>query len=493
MDRLKKILDVSQIRQADNHAIVESDISSWELMEVAVHAFFEKVMERELWRKRVMIFCGTGNNGGDGLALCRMLRKKGIYCWVVLVEFNEELSSDCKKNLDLLDEVIYLREGDFFPSIDQADVLVDALLGSGLNRAPRGLLQKTIDFINKSEKTVFSIDIPSGLYSDGLTDHSDIVQADYVISFQRPKMSFFLPENGVYVKNWDVVDIGLDEDFIQSMDSSVFWMDKEVERLVVQRNRVSHKGDYGHALLMAGSKSMMGAAVLSARACLRSGVGLLTLNVPGAGYEIAQIAVPEAMCIADPEGDMISLSIKKDKFSALAIGPGLGREKASAIVLEEVLKTVTKPLVIDADALNIMASHPHLLDYLGDHCVLTPHIGEFDRLFGASENSVVRLEKLRMLSQKYKSVIVLKDAYTCIASPDGSLYFNSTGNQGMATAGSGDVLTGIILSLLAQSYKPLEAAIIGVYFHGKAGNAAAEKKGMHALIASDIIENIFIG
>ncbi len=306
-------------------------------------------------------------------------------------------------------------------------------------------------------------------------------------------MAFFLPENGVYVKNWDVVDIGLDEDFIQSMDSSVFWMDKEVERLVVQRNRVSHKGDYGHALLMAGSKSMMGAAVLSARACLRSGVGLLTLNVPGAGYEIAQIAVPEAMCVADPEGDMLSLSIKKDKFSALAIGPGLGREKASATVLEEVLKTSTKPLVIDADALNIMASHPHLLDYLGNNCVLTPHVGEFDRLFGASENSVVRLEKLRMLSQKYQSVIVLKDAYTCIASSDGSLYFNSTGNQGMATAGSGDVLTGIILSLLAQSYKPLEAAIIGVYFHGKAGNTAADKKGMHALIASDIIENIFIG
>ena len=490
---LKKILTVPQIRSADQHLINKSNISSWELMEVATSAFFDALMGHNMWRQRVLIFCGVGNNGGDGFALCRMLRKKGIYARAVLVKFKDELSPDCKSNYEMLDDVLSVEEPGDIPNLELTDVIVDSLLGTGLSRPIDGLLKKVVESINTSGKRIVSIDIPTGIGGDELIEKGSlVVQADLVISFQRPKLAFFYPEHGSFIKNWEVVNIGLDEKFMQSRDSNNFWLDERVKQLVKNRPRVSHKGHYGHALLMVGSEGKMGAAILAAKACLRSGVGLLTTQTPKFGNSIMQIAVPESMSLLDHDSSVLSSLYPTEDFDAIGIGPGIGQEKLTQILLDSLIKGSNKPLVLDADALNILSKKKVLLKSLPAQTILTPHVGEFKRLIGSFKNSMERNQKLSAFAVEHNCIVVLKDAYSVIADSNGALYFNSTGNQGMATGGSGDVLTGMITSLLAQGYRPLESAIIGVYFHGKAGDLAAKKRGHHALIASDIIDHIQI-
>lgn len=488
----KKILTTAQLREADNHTIQSCNIHSLELMEKAAHAFIHAIEIEHLSSKKCMIVCGTGNNGGDGLAIGRLLREQGMNVEIVLVKYTETLSHDCKANLAKLDDVIVLDTTSDLPDFSTVDLIIDGIFGSGLTRPVVGLAAKVIEAINKTGKTVYSIDVPSGLNCDGISNSDFIIEADLVISFQRPKLAFFLPENGAFVKNWKVVDIGLDEQHIQAQNSTHFVLDETVRDFVKVRQRQSHKGTYGHALLMAGSYGKMGAAVLSAKGCLRSGVGLLTTYVPNCGYEIMQISVPEAMCSTDESLKTLKNAPEIEHYDAIGIGPGIGRDISTANMLEKLLINSKVPLVLDADALNSVSENPELLQLLPENTILTPHIKEFDRLAGASENSAERLTKQRAFSIKYKSILVLKDANTCISSSNGDQFFNTSGNPGMATGGSGDVLTGIITGLLAQHYEPLSAALIAVYFHGLAGNKAAALKGQNALLASDICENLQI-
>lgn len=492
MNNLKKILNVTQIRETDIYSIKQHAISSLELMENAAHAFVDALKKEELTSKKIIVICGAGNNGGDGFAVCRILRDQGIDASAVLVKFKETLSKDSEINKKRLQDVSVLDASTPLPDFSQFDIIIDAIFGSGLNKSVTGFVANIINEINDAGKKIYSIDVPSGLLCDTISESDCIVKSTLVISFQRPKLSFFFPENRAYIENWEVVDIGLDEPFIQQQVSDYFMLDGVVEKRVKPRHRQSHKGTYGHALLMAGSYGKMGAAILSAKACLRSGVGLLTSMVPKCGYDIMQISVPESMCLTDEHLTTLTTLPDLKKYDSLGIGPGIGKDPLTVKMLKNLFERKTPSMVLDADAINIISENPSLASLLPQGTILTPHIKEFDRLVGISQNTPERLKKLKSFSKKHKCIIVLKDANTCISSPQGKCYFNTSGNQGMATGGSGDVLTGIITGLLAQKYEPLVAAIIGVYFHGKAGDQAVEHRSFSSLIASDIIEHLRI-
>ncbi|WP_027421377.1 bifunctional ADP-dependent NAD(P)H-hydrate dehydratase/NAD(P)H-hydrate epimerase [Crocinitomix catalasitica] len=492
MEHFKKILNVSQIRSADQYSIQNKWQTSIALMENAAIALVKALEKRDIAAKNIVIICGTGNNGGDGFAVCRLLRNRGIAAKAILVQFSDKLSKDCEINKNKLKDVIVIDSTSQLPDLSHYDVIIDAIFGSGLNKPIRGLAATIIETINNSGKTIYSIDVPSGVLCDEISTGEHIIKSSHVTSFQRPKRSFFFPENAPYIKTWEVVDIGLIESFIQSQNSTAYILDQHILTYVQSRPRQSHKGTYGHALLMAGAYGKMGAAVLSAKACLRSGVGLLTTFNPKCGYNIMQISVPESMCITDENEAYLSSLPEIENYSAVGIGPGIGQEESTQKLFKKLLKKSKQPIVIDADAINIMATNNDLIPLLPHNTILTPHIKEFDRLVGNSIDSIERHKKQQEFSIKNKCIVVLKDANTCISSPTGDLYYNTSGNQGMATGGSGDVLTGIITGLLAQHYAPLHAALIGVYFHGKAGDSAVKTKGYNALIASDIIAHLKI-
>ncbi|TYP96043.1 NAD(P)H-hydrate epimerase [Tenacibaculum adriaticum] len=492
MIHFKKILNVAQIRNTDNYTIKNSTVTSLELMENAANAFVKSIENEDIEDKKIVIVCGVGNNGGDGLAISRILKEKGIVTETVLVKFKETLSPDCAANLKRLHRLTTLYEGSTLPDFSNYDIIIDAIFGSGLSKPVQGFIGKVIEAMNDSKKIIFSVDIPSGMYCDTISDSEFIVKSDLVITFQRPKFSFFFPENAPYVKNWTVANIGLDEEFIQSQEANEYLLDTVISKHVKVRERQSHKGSYGHALIIAGSYGKMGASVLASKACLRSGVGLLTMYIPKCGYDIIQTSVPEAMCITDENSNFITQLPNISKYSAIGIGPGIDKNSQTVSAVKQLLEQSKSSIVIDADAINILSENKELIKLIPKNSILTPHIKEFDRLVGESKNSLERFQKQREFSAKNNCIIVLKNAYTSISFPDGKLFFNSSGNQGMATGGSGDVLTGIITSLLAQHYTPGDAALIGVFFHGKAGDKAAIQKGYSALIASDIIDNIRI-
>nr|BFF41429.1 bifunctional ADP-dependent NAD(P)H-hydrate dehydratase/NAD(P)H-hydrate epimerase [Tenacibaculum mesophilum] len=492
MENLQKIINVTQIRKADEHTITKKGITSFALMGQASLAFvkaIEPLLNRSL---KIAIVSGVGNNGGDGFAIARILKSKKYIVQPFLVQFKDTLSSDCDINFQKLDDTISIKSTSKIPDFSEYDVIIDAIFGFGLSRPITGFIKHIIESINKAKKTVYAVDVPSGLYCDKLPDSESVVQADLVVSFQRPKFSFFFPENGDHVKNWKTVDIGLDEDFIQQQESNYFILNEKITEILTPRLRQSHKGSYGHALLIAGSYGKMGAAVLSSKACLRSGVGLLTSYVPKCGYQIMQSSIPEAICLTDENEEFVTQLPEIFKYDILAIGPGLDVNEKTTQLVKKLVSESSNPLVIDADAINIIAQNEELKSLLPKNSILTPHIKEFDRLVGKSDTSTERFQKQLEFSAKHQCVVVLKNAYTTISSPEGNLYFNTSGNQGMATGGSGDVLTGIITGLLAQNYTPLHAALLGVFFHGKAGDDAACKKGYNALIASDIIDALRI-
>lgn len=492
MDDLKKIINVAQIRAAEQNYLQENSTPSLELMENAALAFVHAIATKELTTKKIWVLCGTGNNGGDGFAVCRLLRDRGIAADALLIQFSETLSADCLANKNRLQQVTVLDSSAPPPDFSSVDLIIDAIFGSGLNKPVTGFTAHIIEAINKAGTTVYSIDVPSGLLCEGISESECIVKSDLVISFQRPKLSFFFPENGAYVKQWKFADIGLSEAFIHEQETAYFLLDEQVSKQVKSRPRQSHKGTYGHALIMAGSYGKMGAAILSAQACLRSGVGLLTSYVPECGYDIMQISVPEAMCLTDE--DLKSLSSIPDlkPYDAIGVGPGISCGDLTVKMLHKLLENCVQPLVLDADAINILSANNELIEMLPENTILTPHIKEFDRLVGSSSNTIERLNKQIAFSKKHNCIIVLKNAYTSVSSPQGAVFFNTSGNQGMATGGSGDVLTGIITGLLAQHYESLTAALIGVYFHGKAGDQAVKQRSFSSLIASDIIEQLNI-
>lgn len=491
-----QIHTAEQIRDLDRFTIENEPISSIDLMERAATKCAERIIDIVDSETPISIFCGKGNNGGDGLALARMLQNEGRAVRLIVVEHSERNSNDFKKNLARLGEIglnpILLNSISDFPDVSENEILLDAMLGTGLNSPLRGILAEVVTHFNSLPNQVISIDVPTGLFSES-NDENDltkVVQADVTLTFHAPKLSFLLADTAPFAGNWKVLDIGLMEQE-QGVASNYRLVDSyQLATLVKDRPKFSHKGTYGHALLMAGSLGKMGAAQLSAKACLRSGAGLLTCQVPRSGLEIMQTGVPEVMCSVDVETNFITQFPKLDGFNAIGIGPGLGTEADTANVLKRLIQEAKAKLVIDADGLNILSENKTWLSFVPRGTVITPHPKEFERLFGATDSAYSRLQLQLEMAQKYHLVIVLKGAHTSVATPVGQVFFNSTGNEGMATAGSGDVLTGVILGLLAQGYSSEVAAVLGVYLHGKAGDLALDNQSTESMIAGDVIENI---
>jgi len=350
-----------------------------------------------------------------------------------------------------------------------------------------------IKYINSVDSTIISIDIPSGMFGEDNTEnnYNSIISADYTLSFQFPKLSFMFAENAQHLGEWEVLPIGLSGNAIRNTISPYTFSEKnEVAPLLKKRNKFDHKGTFGHGILVSGSYGKMGAAILGAAASLRTGIGLVTCHVPSCGVSTVQCAIPEAMVEPDKNEIHISVIGSTDSFSAVGIGPGMGTDPESQLALYGILKECKKPIIIDADALNILSLNKGWYSLIPEGAILTPHPKEFERLAGKSDNSFDRLNKQIEFSRDHKCIVILKGAHTSITTPEGKVFFNSTGNPGMATAGSGDVLTGILLSLLAQGYSPENAAISGVYLHGVAGDIAADEACYASIIASDIIKSL---
>ena len=492
-----KIFSTEQVRRADAYTIHNEPVSSIDLMERAAAACFDWMNTyQDLSTKSVLFFCGPGNNGGDGLALARMLYEKQVRVSVFITGESTKNSEDFSINLHRAKEcgiTPQLIEKFDLTQLSENTILVDALFGSGLSKPLEGIYKDVVQKINKRKCITISIDIPTGLFADKPVDpvRDSIVNADYTLSFQFPKLAFLFPENEYFTGNWQILPIGLHSDFIYSEPCRNFLVEfEDVKGIMKPRLRFSHKGTFGHALLVGGSKGKIGASVLMGKACLRSGAGLVTVHLPNCGYPIIQTAVPEVMVSVDEDENECTQIPRLDSFSAIAAGPGLGTGKLTASMLKHLIQEANVPLLLDADALNILSDNPTWLAFLPQGSILTPHPGEFARLAGKTSNSFDRIEILRPFCTKYSLNIVLKGAFTVICTPLGNCYFNPTGNPGMATGGSGDVLTGVLTGLLAQGYHPTEACILGVYLHGMAGDLAFENTGYEALIAGDIVDNL---
>jgi ADP-dependent NAD(P)H-hydrate dehydratase / NAD(P)H-hydrate epimerase len=491
-----KILTADQIRELDRYTIEHEPVTSLNLMERAATACFRRLLKLINVDVPVYVFCGKGNNGGDGLAISRLLSENGRNCTTFVIEHAEHFSPDAQANYDKLlakhpKRVISISATkDLLASeILKGAVAIDAIFGTGLKRAPEGLAADVIPFINQQFKRVISIDLPSGLYADAESAHKAIVRSSLTLTFQLPKLAFLVPDNSEYVPEFELVDINLSREGLEKQGSDNFYLVSAfIASLLRKRNKFSHKGDYGHAILFAGSSGMSGAALISAKACLRSGAGLLTVHSTKTTLTALLSSLPEAMAMEDENPTHISGVDKIDRFDAVGFGPGAGRHEDTATALKKILQYYSGPLVIDADGLNILSENKTWLNFLPADTILTPHPGEFDRLTQKHQSGWDRLHTLRDFARKHNCIVALKGAHTAIAMPDGNIVFNSTGNAGLAKGGSGDALTGIILGLLARGYPPPQAAIIGVFVHGMAADLVAKKKSMESLLASDIIE-----
>ncbi|MDW7695565.1 NAD(P)H-hydrate dehydratase [Flammeovirgaceae bacterium SG7u.111] len=488
-----KIFSAAQIREIDAYTIEHEPIPSIELMERASLAFVHWFVKRFSDKNPIQTFCGLGNNGGDGLAITRLLLERGFQVEVFICRFSKNSSPDFQLNeqrLKKLTKVYEITDEASIPKITEG-LVIDALFGSGLSRPISGFTAKLVEKINQGNCTTISVDIASGLYCDSYNADPNIIKPDHTVSFQFPKLAFLLPKNHKYCGEFHLVNIGLSPKKIADYETPFFYLKKEtVQHLYKKRGKYSHKGTYGHLQIIAGSYGKIGAAVLALRAGLKTGVGLLTAFVPKCGYAIVQSCVPEAMCLTDTQDEHLSTIETAPTASYFALGPGIGKHPDTLVALRNFLEKAEKPLVIDADAINLISENPDLLNSIPQNSIFTPHPKEFERLVGKWENEFERLEKLRQFCQQHQFVCIIKGAHTAIGLPNGKIYFNSTGNPGMATGGSGDVLTGMIGSLLAQGYPPKEATLLGVYLHGLAGDIAARKLGMEAVSATDIINNI---
>ncbi len=490
-----KIPGAADIRNWDQYTIAHEPISPIDLMERAATSCIKWLDHIGIKTSSFHIFCGKGNNGGDGLAIARMLAGKGIKVAVHILEFGHLGTADFQANLARLHqfpeaEIKFIQSEENFPSLEKDSVIIDALFGSGLNRKLESVTANLVDHLNAQDNLRISIDIPSGMSTDHSSFGNPMIRADHTLAFQCYKPAFMFAENGPYTGEVHILDIGLHPAFYDSIYSSFELVDEEIVAGIFRpRKSYTHKGDHGHALIMAGGYGKAGAAVLCARACLRSGVGLLSCQVPKSGYEIMQSAVPESMLLTDVNSSFIT-GVEEDltKYEAIGIGPGIGKAPETRKLLKEVFGKYRKPMVIDADALNILGMEKELLANVPAGSILTPHPKEFERVFGETRNDFEKIELAKQMANKMNVVIVLKGQHTAIASPGEKIFFNSTGNAGMATGGSGDVLTGILTALLAQGYPSMEASMLGVYLHGMAGDLAKKDLSMEGMIAGDIVE-----
>jgi len=494
-----KIFETSKMKELDRYTIDHEPITSIDLVERAATAFTQEFCHTFSKQNHVVVFAGQGNNGADGLAIARLLSEEGYRLDVFLFNPSQRLSDECEINKQrlLTDKNVRLIEviDDFTPPLlTERDIVIDGLFGSGLNRPLSGGYAAVVDYINQSKAVVVSIDIPSGLFGEDnrMNMRKNIMQARYTYTFEFPKLAFLLSENESFVGKWKILPINIHPTIIEQTNTPYRMItDKDFAGVLLPRNTFAHKGLFGHALLIAGSKGKMGAAVLAAKACLRSGAGLLTVHLPQRGENVLHTTIPEAMLSLDVDTDFVSVLPEIIEYDAIAIGPGLGTQARSVELLKTLLGTVKKPLLVDADALNILAINKNFIPLLPPYSILTPHPKEFDRLFGECDSGYERIHQARTKAMEHKLCIVLKGAYTAVCTPDGHVCFNSTGNPGMATAGSGDVLTGVILGLLAQKNAPETAAVVGVYLHGMAGDLVLENTSEivseESLIAGDII------
>jgi len=495
-----KIFTAEQIREIDRKTIEKEGVSSMQLIERVAEGVTVEVVSRLKANSRIAVFAGPGNNGADAIAAATMLYEQGYKPEVFLFNIGgDRLSKECTACRDrLLQE---FPEADFTevvkqfnrPYLDRNHIVVDGLFGTGLREALTGGFRELTKFITDSGATVISIDIPSGLFADWNPNAvaRNMVHATVTLGVQFPHLSFFMAENAPIVGEWKTIDIGLSNTEIRKTAAPFYMIERaDVKRLLKPRPRFCSKADFGSAMLVSGSYGMMGAAILCARGALRAGVGRVTVFSPRCGYEAVQTAVPEAMFAASNADLTIGEIHASHPYDAIAIGPGIGTSEATTNALEKFLTLHDKPLVLDADALNCIARRQTLLHHIPLHSILTPHAGEFDRIFGQQPNSEARLVKAIEMARFHNVIIVLKGHYTTIVRPDGLVYFNSTGTPGMATPGSGDVLTGVITALLAQGYHPEVAALLGVYIHGLAGQMATDAEGTYGVTAGDIAANI---
>lgn len=491
-----KIFNTEQIYAADRFTIEKQQITSEALMERAATQIYEWMNARlQGAQVKIHLFCGIGNNGGDGIALARHLQENGYSTNVYVVNYSDKRSKDFLLNLDRLKErklwPEFLDSDCEFPELGRDDIIVDAIFGIGLNRAPDAWVTKLIQHLNNSLAFILSIDIPSGLFMDQVTKNTDdVIRANHVLSFQAPKLPFFLPQTGVFINQWELLDIGLDAEFLYKTEAAYELIGKpEVLPMYIPRLKFSHKGSYGHSLIIGGSYGKIGAVQLAAKACIEIGSGLVTAYIPECGYVPLQSSLPEVMVITDDEDKKISNINFDFQPSVVGIGMGLGLDKTTVEAFSEFIKSNSLHLVIDADGLNILSKHPELLKKIPKQTVLTPHPKELKRLLGKWGDDFDKLKKAKAFSKKYDCILIIKGAHTIVVY-DGVGYLNSTGNPGMATAGSGDVLAGMISGLIAQGYNPLNASIFGVYLHGLAGDMAVSENGYEAVTATKLIQNI---
>lgn len=491
-----KIFNQTQIREWDAATIDLEPIKSSDLMERAGQQITAWISTRfPESDQSFQIVCGIGNNGGDGLVVSRLLAEKGYPVEVLLLTLDSEPSPDNAFNASRLPKYSYLTVTPIgpdhdLPNIDGTSVVIDAIFGSGLNRPIEGYFEKLFIHLNDRGSQIIAIDVPSGMFIDTPGDHQTI-EADITLTLQAPKLSFFFPENKLKLGEWTIIDIGLHQSWEVEQETSYYFItEDEVRSIPVRRQTFDHKGTFGHALMICGSHGKIGAGILAAKAALVSGAGLVSSYIPSCGYTAVQAAVPEVMVLTDSDENKITSIPDLKSYQAVGVGCGIGQSDQTREALRGLLQACSVPLVIDADALNILSTNAGDLSMVPKGSILTPHPGEFERLAGKTQNGFETLEKQIALSKKLGIYIVLKRAFTCVSFPDGTVHFNSSGNPGLATAGSGDVLTGLITGLLAQGIAAGDAAIFGVYLHGSAGDLAASKIGMSSMIASDILSCI---
>lgn len=490
-----KIFSSDALQEIDNATCKSQNIDSLQLMERAANVASCEIVSRFLPGQRIVVIAGPGNNGGDALAVARMLIEQGYRnVEIFLFNISGKLSHDCdeeRKQLIMIEGVDFTEVTREFipPYLGADDVVVDGLFGSGLKRPMQGGFVALARYVNESGAYVISLDVPSGLFGEWNDNalRRDMIHANLTLTFQIPRLAFFFEENADILGEWKLLDIDLDQAKMRSLQSNYMLLEsRSIRPLLHPRRPFTGKRDYGSALLFCGSTGMNGAAVMAAKACIRSGAGLVTVHGAAGGINILQTAVPEAMFEPDRNEHFITDMTVHHDHQAVAAGPGIGTREQTIDAVESLLKNCKSPLILDADAINCISRRPALLSMLPPNSILTPHIGEFDRLFGEHKSSEERLRKAVEMAKYYNIIIVLKGHFTTIVRPSGEVYFNSTGNPGMATAGAGDVLTGIIASFLAQGYSPKHAAFIGVYIHGLAGDLAEKELGEAGMTATDI-------
>lgn len=492
-----KIFSKEQIYEGDQLTAKKQNISSTELMERAGTQIFNWIHQRMQGAQvPIHVFCGIGNNGGDGLVLARLLINYGYNVHTYVVNCSDKRTQDFLINYDRIKQTtkkwpIMLNCQADFPAIGPDDIIVDAVFGIGLNRSPNEWVKGLFQHFKASKAFTLAIDLPSGLYADKVPeDENGVVWAQYTLSFQTPKLVFFLPDTSKYTRQWEALDIGIDPEFLQQTETEVELLGKnEMFPIYRPREKFSNKGTYGHGLLIGGSYGKIGAMLLSTKGMLASGAGLVTAYLPKCGYIPMQSVVPEAMVITDKDEEHLTGIAFDIQPTAIGIGMGMGQNEKNHAAFRDFLKSNSAPLVIDADGINLLSQHKDDLKLLKPYTIFTPHPKELERLLGKWKDDFDKLKKAKAFSKKYKCILVIKGAHTLTVFED-KLYINATGNPGLATGGTGDVLTGIITGLICQGYEPLTASLFGVYLHGKSADIAVEDFGYQSLTASHVVDYV---